>query len=230
MASKKQSKATAPAAKVPAKTHDGRPTRAEKSAANKTVFRAVQAESQRKAKESVAEVKLAIQDQVVSERKVGRPPNPEFPWTDELGEQLFALIATGSTLRELAAIEGNPSLYQLVKWLADKEHSFSKIHVRAKEFLVPLFEDDARAITQRPTSYSIVTHKQVVTRDGDVEDLVESRIVDNVERAKLAFAGLQWTLGHLQPKKHGRQPDLGGGGKNEQLEGLFAALKAGPSE
>lgn len=229
MAPKKQ-KATAPTATVPVKTHDGRPTRAEKSAVNKAVYDVVRKESNAATRAKIAEVKKPIQDSVKEERKIGRPPNPDFPWTDELGEQLFSLIATGSTLREVAQIEDGPSLYQLLKWLADDTHPFSKIHARAKELLVPLFEDDARALTQQPTRYAIVTNKQVVTRDGDVEDLVEQRVVDNVERAKLAFQGLQWTLGHLKPKKHGRSADAGTGGKNEQLEGLFAALKAGPVE
>lgn len=224
MATKKKAKTTAPEAKKPVVRKDGKPTMAEKRVAKKAAVRVEKKAAQAK----VIAIKIPIQEAVIAEKKLGRPPNPEFPWTDELGEQLFALFATGSTLREVADIPGNPSLYQLLKWLADKEHSFSRIHARAKEHLVPLFEDDARAITQKATRYAIVTKKQVVTKDGDVVPTTERRIVDNVERAKLAFAGLQWTLSHLQPKKHGRTPDNGDSGKNEQLEGLFAALKAGP--
>lgn len=221
MAPKKQKvAATAPASRRPGSKKAGIPTKAERRLANKAAYKSIRT--------VVDNLKVQVKAQVVSEKKLGRPPNPEFPWTDELGEQLFVLLATGSTMREVAAIEGNPDLYQLLKWVYDKEHPFAKIRDRAKEMLVPLFEDDARALTQKATHYAIVTEKQVVTKDGDVVDVEERRTVDNVERAKLAFAGLQWTLGHLMPKKHGRQPDTGDGGKNEQLEGLFAALKAGP--
>jgi hypothetical protein len=244
MAPKKKQSATAPAVSVPVKRSTkskkavpvaevksprrpgskkaGLPTKAERSVANKAAYHSARA--------IVVKLEHEVQATVAAERKIGRPPGPEFPWTAELGESLFVLLATGSSMRDISNIEGNPSLYQLLKWVYDKDHPFSKIRERAKEMLVPLFEDDARALTQVPTSYSIVTHKQVLTRDGDVEDLVEQRTVDNVERAKLAFQGLQWTLAHLMPKKHGRSPDTGAQGPNEQLEGLFAALKQGPAK
>jgi hypothetical protein len=100
--------------------------------------------------------------------------------------------------------------------------------MRAQQQLVPYYEELAKDISMTANSYSIVTKKQVLTRDGDVEDLVEERIVDNVERSKLAVSTLQWTLSHLMPKKHGRTPDQSTGAANEQLKGLIDALKAGP--
>jgi hypothetical protein len=102
--------------------------------------------------------------------------------------------------------------------------------MRAKQSLVPLYEEMAQRIAMSPNLGEIKTEKQVVTKDGDIVDTVETRYVDNVERSKLAVATMQWTLGHLKPKKHGRSPDVSDGAANAQLEGLFAALKAGPTE
>ena len=73
------------------------------------------------------------------------------------------------------------------------------------------------------------TRRQVITKDGDIVWVTEKKTVDNVARSTLALAGLQWSLSHLMPKKHGRQPDGDAGKANAQLEGLFNALKAGPS-
>lgn len=127
-------------------------------------------------------------------------------------------------------MEGMPPLFQLLRWLGDDTHPFVSCRARAKALLVPLYEEMAQSIAMNSNLGEIVTEKQVVTKDGDIVDVVERRTLDNVERSKLALQGLQWTLGHLMPKKHGRTPDTMGTKPNEQLEGLFAALKAGPVE
>jgi hypothetical protein len=88
----------------------------------------------------------------------------------------------------------------------------------------------AQHIAMNENKGEIRTEKQVLTKDGDVVDVVETRHVDNVERSKLALQGIQWTLSHLKPRKHGRSPDTSSDKPNEQLEGLFAALKAGPAD
>ena len=238
MASKKREAATtAPASKEPAAAKRkpgskkaGVPTRTEKKQANKARHRIVTAAAQTTANKVVSagkEIGAAI---------VSRPPAPErerywrkpdVAWTDELGEDLFILMSTGHGMQDIAKLDGMPSVYQMMRWFADEKHPFSSCRTRAQEQVVPFYEELAKDIAMTSNPQTIVTRKQVLTKDGDIEDLVEERVVDNVERSKLAVVALQWTLSHLKPKKHGRNPDLAPG-RNEQLEGLFAALKAGP--
>lgn len=160
---------------------------------------------------------------------IGRPwTMPHVEWTENLGRALHSLIATGHTMKEIAEMDGMPPLYQQLVWLADKDHPYVSVRARAKEALIPLYEEMAQSIAMNPGQGIVKVRKQVVTRDGDTVWVTERRTGDNTERAKLALQGLQWSLSHLQPKKHGRTPDNSGDKPNEQLEGLFAALKAGP--
>lgn len=133
-------------------------------------------------------------------------------------------------MNAISKLEGMPSVYQMMKWLAEEEHPFTKCRARAQRELVPYYEEMAKEIAMTSNTYDIVTKKQVITKDGDVIEVEETRTVDNVERSKLAVSTLQWSLSHLAPKKHGRNPDPNADKPNEQLEGLFAALKHGPIE
>ena len=210
--------------------HNGEPIRAVKSIINK----AKTAAALEAAKTITAKVIDTTKDMglaFVQTRRIGRPPlKPRTPWTKKLGDELFALIATGFGMDEIATMDGMPTVYEMLLWCADTAHPFYSIRTRAKEMLGPLYEERAKAITENPNPTVIRVTRQVLDKDGDVQTLVEEREVDGVERAKLAFQGVQWTLSHLNPKKHGRNADGSTGAKNEQLEGLFAALKAGPVE
>jgi hypothetical protein len=222
MASKTKKGTPAPTSKKPVVRKDGLPTRADKKKVNKAAKQAAQ-----------SDVSAAIADRKELGMAIAAPTIAQImgkpvEWTDELGEALFALISTGYGMEAIAAIDGMPSLYRQLKWLADVTHPFFEIHSRAKATLVPLYEEKAQQLGMTSNPGQIVTEKQVVTKDGDVVDVVETRTVDNVERSKLAVATLQWSLSFMQPKKHGRNPDPTTGTANEQLKGLFEALKAGP--
>jgi hypothetical protein len=207
-----------PAAKKPTKK-DGGPTRAQKKAINKA---------------TKASADAMVRDIVVQHKEAGRtevPPLPTYSgWTSELEDALYTLIATGNGMREISKMHGMPPLVQMLRWLSDETHPFSLTYARGKQAVVSLYEEDIQAISLAANIGEIRTEKQVLTKDGDVVDVVETKYVDNVERSKLAVATMQWTLGHLRPRKHGRSPDLSGDKPNEQLEGLFAALKAGPAD
>ncbi len=247
MAPKKKASPKTPASKEPVRRKPGSkkvgvPTRAEKKAENKVVFAAV-VESAKKLQAEIVEPtkqkgktvvgsllggvgsKLLTQDMTQG----GRPwLHPRVEWTEELGQALYALIATGHSLREISEMEGMPSLIQLAGWTAENTHGFADLRARAKETLVPIYEELAETIAANPNPVRLKTRKQIVTKDGDVVWVTEYRDTDGVERSKLALQGIQWALGHLKPKKHGPRPESGDKSGSEQLEGLFNALKAGP--
>lgn len=206
----------------PGKTYDGRPNRAEKKIANKAASKAAHQDVKTK-REEVKQLGAAAATPYIV-KLIGNP----VEWTEVLSEALFALISTGHSMEDISKMEGMPSLYRMLRWLGEDAHPFKELYARAKEALVPMYEELAQRIAMTTNSHELKTFKQVVTKDGDVVDVEETRIVDNVERSKLAVATMQWTLGHLKPRKHGRSPDQTAGTANEQLKGLFDALKAGP--
>lgn len=151
-------------------------------------------------------------------------------YTNELGEVMAAMVADGMTLDAMDTLDKLPPRRVILRWLTDTEHPFYKLYYEAKRMLVPLYEERAQTAASTPLIGVTKISRQALDRDGDPVDLYEERTADNVERSKLIVNTLQWSLSHLAPKKHGRNPDLSSDKPNEQLEGLFAALKAGPKE
>jgi hypothetical protein len=150
-------------------------------------------------------------------------------WTEELGAKLFTLFATAHTLDEVAALEGMPPLFTLLTWLATQNNPFAVIYKEARERMIPLIEDRAVTAASKPYMTEIVTTREVIDKDGEIREVTERKIVDNTARSQLAADAYRWLLAVKKPKTYGRQPD-GPGGANEQLEGLFASLRAGPVE
>jgi hypothetical protein len=209
------------------KKADGIATRAERRVVNKSVHKATRASGYELAKTVIAERKEAgrvVAAQTLSEL-IGKP----LEWSKPLEEALFALISTGHSMDEIATITGMPSVYQMLKWLSDPAHPFSVTRARAKDMLVPLYEEQGQRIAVNSNPCILKTRRQVLDKFGAPVWIEETKEIDNVARSALALQGLQWTLSHLMPKKHGLKPEPTAG-PNEQLEGLFAALKAGPAE
>jgi hypothetical protein len=147
-------------------------------------------------------------------------------WSAELGEALGRLVSTGHSLEQIAALPNAPSLYRLLKWLHDSKHPFHTIYREAKQLLIALYEERIMVNAVTPLLGEVRTEK-VGGKDGDT---TEVRVADNVERARLIDGAYKFALGYLAPRKHGRTPDNGASGPNEQLQGLFDSLKAGPQE
>jgi hypothetical protein len=193
--------------------------RAERSAANKAAYAASKVLALAEARSSIESLRA------LAGRKFG---TPSLPWTEELGDRLFELIATGHSMDEIGRMDDMPSVFHMLKWRQDETHPFCLLFTRAKQQLVDLYEERAQLAALQPETFVQKTRKQVVTRDGDIVWVTENRIIDNVARSALKFQAYQWTLAHLRPKKHGRNPDPSTGSANEQLKGMLEALKQGP--
>jgi hypothetical protein len=201
-------------------TYDGRPSRAEKSAVNKATRVAATA--------LVNTVRAEVKD-IGRQKVIEGPPLPPYSgWTPEVEQALYELIGTGHSMREIAKMSGMPRLIDMLSWLTDDTHVFSTLYARARQAATTLYEEEIQRIGTTPQRGRIRVEKQQLTKDGDLVDTVETRYIDNVERSKLAVATLQWTLGHLKPRKHGPRPEAEQSSGSAQLEGLFASLKAGP--
>lgn len=227
MAPKKQKGAPASTAKVPPK----KLTRAEKSVINKSTFQAASKAAHRAVlKEMVLDVvEPRPQDRIKPLLATGVRGAPVI-YTDELGAQLFEYITNGLSMEKISRLDGMPSTSIMLRWIGNVNHPFSKLYLEAKQLLVALYEERMIEVAEEPLLGDITVARQAVTRDGDVVALKETRTSDNVARSELKFKAYMWTLSHLRPTKHGRNPDQSSGAANEQLKGLFDALKAGPAE
>lgn len=175
-----------------------------------------------------------IMARIKEERRPVEPPSTPFAfgsgggeikYTDALDVKLMELFTNGYTIDEVDEMPGMPSRSVLLTWLSMVDHPFSKTYLLAKAKLVPLYEERALSAATKSLVGEVVT-----TKEDPLGATIEVRRTDNVARSTLIFNAYQWSLSHLKPKKHGKQPDTGGDGPNEQLKALFDSLKAGPSK
>ena len=149
----------------------------------------------------------------------------DVKYTPALARTIKGLIVCGTSLEKISKREGMPELWQMLYWLGDDEHPFQKDYARGKELMVPFYEEKAV-----DAANDIREAEIVIERDGSEGSYKEVRRTDAIERSKLSYDAYKWALSHLKPKKHGRNAEVGNIGPNEQLEGLFAALKQGPAK
>jgi hypothetical protein len=230
---KKQTKGAQPSAAVPVK----KLTRKEKHVINSARFRKIQAEEREKilAKKPKVPDKCthpgrATNPALKVKRAPGQVGRPPVEYTPELADRLYELIVSGLSLEKISRLPEMPSLGTLLRWIATRTHKFSEDYLRAKQMLVPVYEEQARDAALEALEGTTVVERTGTDFKGNPIDYREVRKGDNVERAKLIVDVNKWTLGWLMPKKHGRQADVTSGQPNEQLTALFNSLKSGPAE
>jgi hypothetical protein len=209
---KKKAASTASASSVAAAKQE---FKQKKKAANRAAYRIHQ-----------AQLREELQAEIDAPRPMGRPV---YPYTDELGQQIFDLIVEGKSIMKISRLPDMPSDVTMFKWIGDDTHKFSSLYARAKQLVVARMEEEITDLADDAERGKIITETFKVV-DGELEPVTEVRYADNVERTKLRIMARQWQLAHLRPKKHGRRAEDEGGGKNEQLEALFNSLKQGPAQ
>ena len=218
------------AAKKPAKIDYYSEVEIAKRAKAKAAKRAIKKSAYHKARKAVEkEIQVEKGSKSAVILSAAGPLGDPEEYSEKLGEALTALIATGNSLDAISQMPGMPSMYRLLCWINDEAHPFSLRYTRAKKMLVALYEERVQLAATQPEQFTIITRKKGIAAAGPV-DTVEERVIDNTARSLLKMQAYQWTLSHLLPRKHGRLASLGSGGKNEQLEALFQALKSGPAE
>ena len=167
-------------------------------------------------------------DEYVARVEIERRGAKPFPYTKELGEKIAELIIGGKSLMKISKLPGMPSDVTMFKWVFDKDHPFSLIYMRAKQIMVLRYEEEINDIADTPCLGETVVERTGVDFKGNPTDSKEVRKADMIQHRQLQVETRKWALSYLAPKKHGKQPDVNPNGKNEQLESLFASLKAGP--
>lgn len=106
---------------------------------------------------------------------MGRPTD----YTDELADQICALISGGQTLKAICAQDGFPSAVSVFAWLR-KYPEFLNNYTRAREAQADVFADEITAIA----------------------DECEAK-TDEVSKARLRVDARKWVAAKLKPKKYG---------------------------
>lgn len=146
-------------------------------------------------------------------------PGP-LVYTPLLGSTIADLIIEGKSIQRISKIEGMPSDVTMYKWIGDINHPFAKVYADAKQLMVARFEEEIQDIADTPCIGSTT-----VERSGPDGDTTEVRKADMIQHRQLQIAVRQWSLGHLRPKKHGKQADPDAGAPNAQLTELLNAFR-----
>lgn len=215
MAAKKQKKGAQPSAKGAApqltqKRHKGRRPESMARARNLQASAEVKAEAYNRVAPTAASL----------------PPYTEY--TAALGQVLADMVVDGAMLDNIATLPNTPPLRDMLRWIRDTNHPFCKIYYEAKDAQVALYEERALHAALVPERQMVITRRQVLDKDGNIVNVVEERVIDNVARSELKFKAYGWSLGYLRPKKHGKTPDGSGEDANPQLKSLFDSLNEGP--
>lgn len=195
-----------------------------------------------KQRQAVARARAAAHREVY--RPILRPDKPHDPatiigpdqYTDQLGQELFQLVAMGIHIKSIALMERMPKEFTMWQWVARPDHPFSKLYDEARAMLVRKREEYIESVAENTETLVvrkvIKEKKQVLDIDGNIVDVETEREEfihqDATKHRELLIKTMQWSLGHLAPKKHGPKAQAVEGGSNPQLDALFASLNAGP--
>jgi hypothetical protein len=117
-------------------------------------------------------------------------------------------------------MEGFPNPRVLFTWLEGNE-AFKKRYRAAKNMQLELLGDEMVELADKERISNRLKQKQ-----GARPEAISG---DNVERSKLQIHTRMWLLARLMPTKYGDRPEPAKD-KNNQLEGFFQALMAGPAK
>ena len=103
-------------------------------------------------------------------------------WTEEMKDRIFDLIATGSSIAEIAGTQGFPVQSTFYRKMADDDE-FARFIARARE-----------AQQDHEADYCI--------------ELADSATPEDYNVKKLQIWARQWRAGKLAPKKYGDKPEI----------------------
>jgi hypothetical protein len=150
-------------------------------------------------------------------------------WTEQMEAVFLQLVTLGMPVLEISKREDMPSEYLLWTHIGDSDHKISHLYAQGKQLRVAKLEEEIENIARTPVVGAIII-ETMKSDEGSLVPVTETRSFDAIEHRRLLVDTLKWTLAHTRPKKHGRQPEASGDGKNDQLESLFSSLKGGPAK
>lgn len=131
-----------------------------------------------------------IADEIMK-KPMGRPV---IPYNPEIGEMVLDCIMHGMTLREIAEIEGVPSIPTLFKWLREEKEFFEQ-YGRAREVQADVFVDETIDIADDSRN------DWIARKSENGEEFVLNN--EHISRSKVRIESRRWSAGKFHPKKYG---------------------------
>lgn len=138
----------------------------------------------------------------MSKNKGGRPTK----YTEVLGKEICARIATGRTTLSVSKDEDMPNRSTIADW-AQNNPEFSSMYAQAREYLYQHWADE---ILDDALNEARDYQKRKRTKISDVNgkktrEIIEETVSDNtaVQRDRLKVDSKKWLLSRLLPKQYG---------------------------
>ena len=205
---KKRQSVPPPPAKVCVRL-DGKPTRAQRSLANKQLQRTIN--------ETIfgATTKSKI---VHINTDVKRPTK----YTPELGVRICTMFAEDArmTLARMQADHTLPAISTFYDWIS-KHDTLARAYAHARKIQADMQAEELAAIAEAPLPL-VTTVERTGGKDGGSKEV---RTTDNVARSALYITTRQWLLARQQPKQYGAQA-IGDEDGSDPLRELLAQFRA----
>lgn len=132
--------------------------------------------------------------------KLGRPST----FTQELADDICALLAEGKSMRTVCHDDGMPSMSSVFKWLRENDE-FSQQYTRAKAESADAMVEEMNDIADDGTN------DWMEKFDKDGNNIGWQLNGEHVQRSKLRIETRKWLAAKLKPKKYSEKLDLNHG-------------------
>ena len=160
-------------------------------------------------------------------KKMGAPKGSGSKYTEELSEQICALVSNGVNLRSVCRMEGMPAWRTVYDWVVDRPDFAARL-ARARDLGYDALAEEALEIANTP---HLGQKKVYSSGAGEDEDSMTVTEDDMLGHRKLQIETRLKLLACWNPKKYGNKVAVGGDPENPikieaevQAQELLAAL------
>jgi hypothetical protein len=139
-------------------------------------------------------------------KKMGAPKGSGSKYTEEIAEEICALVADGVNLRKVCRMEGMPSWRTVYDWVVDKPDFATRL-ARARDLGYDALAEEALEIANTP---HLGQKKVFSSGAGEDEDSMTVTEDDMLGHRKLQIETRLKLLAVWNPKKYGNKVQLGG--------------------
>ena len=139
-------------------------------------------------------------------KKMGAPKGSGSKYTEELSEQICALVSNGVNLRSVCRMEGMPAWRTVYDWVGDRPDFAARL-ARARDLGYDALAEEALEIANTP---HIGQKKVFSSGAGEDEDSMTVTEDDMLGHRKLQIETRLKLLACWNPKKYGNKVAVGG--------------------
>jgi hypothetical protein len=144
---------------------------------------------------------VALKAKAAPVKKATLPAQPGRPslYSPELAATICEHVASGKSLRVIAALEGMPHQSTVMAWLDGRQPEFSEQYARAREAQADKLAEEILTIAD--------DGRQDTYIDGEGNERTDTEVI---QRSKLRVEARKWLASKMAPKKYGDKLAVGG--------------------